>query len=411
MDGSGETVAGLVGDLDGLLLVGELLHGADGTEDLLLDDVHVFVDIAEDGGLDVVSLRAVTLTTDLNLGTSSLAVLDVTHDAIELGLGDLGSLEGLAVEWVTDLVLEGTGLEPLEELVVDIRLDEDTATSTAALAVVEVDTEVNPGDGVFDISVVEDDVGALATQFESDLLQVALSSGREDLATDEGRSGEGNLVDVHVGRDGGTSGTTEAGDNVDDTRGETGLLDELGGIESAERGELRGLHDDSVSSSDGRGDLPGEHEEGEVPGDDLAADTDGLVAGVVHHIGVGIDDLAVDLVCPATVVAHATGGGGDITLCHADGLAVVEGFDGREGFAVFLEELSEFDEHATPVGRGDLLPGAFDSGAGSLYGDVDVLFGGLVDGGDGLLVVRVDRFKGLSLSTFDELIVDEAARC
>lgn len=238
MDGGGETVAGLVGDLDGLVLGGELLHGADGPEDLLLDDVHVLVDTAEDGGLDVVALGAVALAADLDLGAGILAVLDVTHDAIELGLGDLGTLEGLAVEGVADLVLEGTGLEPLEELVVDVLLDEDAAAGAAALAVVEVDAEVDPGDGVFDVGVVEDDVGALAAELEGDLLQVALGGGLEDLATDEGGAGEGDLVDVHVGGDGGAGGTAEAGDDVDDAGGEAGLLDELGGVEGAERGEL-----------------------------------------------------------------------------------------------------------------------------------------------------------------------------
>lgn len=238
MNGSGETVVGTVGDLDGLILRREFLDGAHRSEDLLLDDAHVFLDTTEDSGLDVVSLRTMALTANFNLGTRGLAVLDVTHNAIELGLGDLGSLEGVGVEWVTDLVLLGTGLEPLEEVVVDILLDENTATGAAALAVVEVNTKVDPGDGVFDISIVEDDVGALATQFEGNLLQVTLGSGLEDLATDEGGTGEGNLVDFHVGGDSSTSGPSEAGDHVNDTGREAGLLDELSGIEGTEWGEL-----------------------------------------------------------------------------------------------------------------------------------------------------------------------------
>lgn len=133
------------------------------------------------------------------------------------------------------------------------------------------------------------------------------------------------------------------------------------------------------------------------------------MAGVVDHLRVRVDDLAVDLVRPAAVVAQATGGGGDVTLGHGDSLAVVEGFDGGEGVDVLLEEVGELGEHAAPVRGGDLLPGALDGVAGSLYGDVDVLLGGLVDGDDGLLVVGVYGLEGLAFGTLDELIVDEAA--
>jgi hypothetical protein len=50
----------------------------------------------------------------------------------------------------------------------------------------------------------------------------------------------------------------------------------------------------------------------EVPGDDLPADTDGLVAGV-GKLGQGLlDDLAVDLVCPTTVVSEHGGRLGDL---------------------------------------------------------------------------------------------------
>ena len=77
-----------------------------------------------------------------------------------------------------------------------------------------------------------------------------------------------------VGGDGGAGDLAEAGEDVDDTGWEASLFDELGGVEGAERGLLGGLEDDDVAAGDGGADLPGPHEEGEVPGDDLAADTD-----------------------------------------------------------------------------------------------------------------------------------------
>ena len=158
VDGGRETVRAVVARLDGFVLRLELGDRAHGPEDLLLHDLHVLRDVGEDGRLDEVAFVAVTLAADLNLGSCFLAGLDVAHDAVVLQLGDLRSLEGVGAEWVTDLVLEGASLESLDELVVDARLDVDARASTAALAVVEEDTEVDPGDGVLDIGIVEDDI-------------------------------------------------------------------------------------------------------------------------------------------------------------------------------------------------------------------------------------------------------------
>ena len=77
VDSSSETVRGIVASLDGFFLGLELGNGAHRAEDLLLDDLHVFGDIREDGRFDEVTLGALALTTSLNGGASLLAVLDV----------------------------------------------------------------------------------------------------------------------------------------------------------------------------------------------------------------------------------------------------------------------------------------------------------------------------------------------
>ena len=273
MDSSGETVGGLVAELDGLLLGGELGDGADGAENLLLHNLHVRLDVAEDGGLDEVALVTVALTTNLDGGTFVLAGLDVVHDAVVLDLADLRTLEGLGIEGVTNLVGSGALLECLEELVVDVLLDKDTGTGAAALAVVEVDAKVDPRNGLLNVGVVKDNVGRLATKLEGDLLQVGGGSSLHDGATNNGGASKGNLVNVHVRGNGGTGSLAEAGDQVEDTSREAGLLDELSENESRERSLLSSLHDDTVASGQGRANLPGKHEQREVPGDNLAADT------------------------------------------------------------------------------------------------------------------------------------------
>ena len=272
VDGGGKTIGGLVAQLDDLLLILELGDGADGAENLLLHDLHVVADVGEDGGLDKVALVAVAVAANLDGGALLLAALDVAHDAVKLDLADLGALEGVLGEGIADLVLLGTLLEGLEELVVDALLDEDAGAGAAALAVVEVDAKVDPRDGLLDVGVVEDNVGRLAAELERHLLEVGGGGGLHDGAADDGRASKGNLVNVHVRREGGAGDLAEAGQQVVDTGGEAGLLDEVGEDEGRQRRLLGSLHDDGVASGQRRANLPREHEEGEVPGDDLAAD-------------------------------------------------------------------------------------------------------------------------------------------
>ena len=260
VDSSSQSVSGVVTSLDRILNGIELSDRANWTKDLLLHDLHVWSDVGENGWLDEVSLITQTLTTNLNLSALLLAVLNVLHDSVELDLGDLWALEGIILEWISDLVCVCALAETGDELIVDAGLDVDTGTSAAGLSVVEEDSEVNPGDSVIDISIIENDVWRLATQLKSNLLQVGVSGGLHDQATDGGGAGEGDLVDVHVGGEVGSGDAAESGDDVDDSWWETGLLDEVGGVEGGERGLLGGLEDDGVTAGNSWADLPCPHE-------------------------------------------------------------------------------------------------------------------------------------------------------
>lgn len=271
--GSRKTVVSVVRRLDDVLLCLELGDGAHGAEDLLLHDLHLGRHAREDGGLDEVALVTVALAARLDDGALLLASLDVLHDAVVLQLADLGPLEGVLGEWVADLVLLGALLEGFDELVIDALLHVDTRAGAAALPVVVVDAEVDPVDGVLDVGIVEDDVGRLAAQLERDLLQVGRRRCLHDLSADTRGAGEGDLVDVHVGGDGGTGGPSEARDDVDDAWGEAGLLDKLCCHEGGEGCLLGGLQDDGVTRRQGGAQLPRPHKQREVPGDDLSANT------------------------------------------------------------------------------------------------------------------------------------------
>ncbi len=111
-----------------------------------MHDLHIWLDIGEDGRLDEVSLLSVSRATNFDLGTGLLALLNITHDTVILKLGNLWPLECIALEWVANLVLLCAGLESLDKLVINTILDIDTGTCAAALTVVEEDTKVNPSE-------------------------------------------------------------------------------------------------------------------------------------------------------------------------------------------------------------------------------------------------------------------------
>lgn len=177
-------------------------------------------------------------------------------------------------------------------------------------------TKVDPGYSIVDIGIIEDDVGALPAQLEGDLLQVGAGSCFHDLTANDGATGKGYLVDVHVGGDGGTGDLAETGDDVDDTWREAGFLDQVSHVESGQRGLLGGLENNTIPAGHGRADLPCPHEEGEVPRDDLTADTDlesASACGSGHldertHTGSCLvqlkESLLVSMILPSILSAH-----------------------------------------------------------------------------------------------------------
>ena len=135
--------------------------------------------------------------------------------------------------------------------------------------------------------------------------------------------------------------------------------------------------------------------------------TNGLLLDVVESVGGGVNDLALDLVCPATVVPQAANTHADVDLGHGDGLAVVERLDGSEQVKVLLEQVGELHEKSATVLRGFFPPRALEGLACGGDSNVYILLRGLLDRGDDALVARVDDIEGPALCGFDELVVDE----
>lgn len=135
-----------------------------------------------------------------------------------------------------------------------------------------------------------------------------------------------------------------------------------------------------------------------------------LLAGVVHHAGVDIDGLALDLVGPSTVVADAANDGANITAGHVDGLAVVERLDSSEKLGVLLSDVGKLEHQVgTGVWCGVDAPCGVESLASSGDCEIDILLGTLADLGDDLLGGGVNDVELLLVDTLDPLVVDETA--
>lgn len=86
-----------------------------------------------------------------------------------------------------------------------------------------------------------------------------------------------------------------------------------------------------------------------------------LLLDVVEGRGVGVDNLALNLVGPSTVVSQAARGGHDITGGHGNGLSVVERLNGGKGLDLTLHQVGKLAEKLATVATGLVPPCAFKS--------------------------------------------------
>lgn len=134
-----------------------------------------------------------------------------------------------------------------------------------------------------------------------------------------------------------------------------------------------------------------------------------LLLCVIERVGILADDFAFDLVGPASVVSQAARAHVDVDLGHGEGLAIVQGLDGRQRVDVGLEQIGQFDqEPSSGLGQG-IFPRGLERFAGDFDGHVDIFLGGLVNSHDRFLGGRVDGLKRLSLYPFHEFAIDEPA--
>ncbi len=225
-DRSGQAVKGVVGSLDHVLLVVKGQHAQDRAKDLVGGDRHLIADVVKDRRCHKVAFIANSFTTSHALGTFALALVDVRHDLVELGLVDLWSLLGVRGEGVADFSILGQFLKLREELVVLTALDKHAATGATTLALVQEQADIRPHRGSVQVGVGENHVWTLPAQLEGQSFERISGLACDDL----GRAmlaGECDLVDQRMFDNRGTGRRSISRNHVDDSVRDTDVLSNL----------------------------------------------------------------------------------------------------------------------------------------------------------------------------------------
>src|SRR5205085_12397823 len=165
-----------------------------------------------------------------------------------------------------------------DETFSDIFLHEQARTSAAHLALVEPDGIDNALYDAVQIGIIEDDERGFAAQLEREFL-TGTGGGAANAASDIGRAGEGDLVDIWMAHQRLTNLRSFSRQDIDDTRRQAHFLDNLREFEGGQRGVAGGFQYNRIAHCHRVRNFPGQHEQWEVPGDDLHHDADRNIAG------------------------------------------------------------------------------------------------------------------------------------
>jgi hypothetical protein len=129
---------------------------------------------------------------------------------------------------------------------------------------------------------------------------------------------------------------------------------------------------------------------------------------IVEGVRSSINHLALNLVCPASIISEAADASSNIAHGHGDGLAIIQRLNGSQCLGLPLKEIRELVQVLATIAWRNRAPFSFKCGASGLDGNVDILFGGFVNMGDDRLVRRIDDLESLAVNSFYKLIVNEA---
>lgn len=234
------------------------LHGVeDGDKDLVLDNFGIGAD-ASDGRGNKVTGALEDLASSEDLAALGLDCLDTLLVVLDSGLGVERAAESAGLEGIADadrLVSLG---ELLNELVVDLLVDQEAASSGAALAGSADSSKEDRAQSQVEISIVHNNNGVVASELEERLAE-ALGNSLADLAANGSGAGEGKETDTVI-LDHGLADIGATGDQGAEGAGKAvldkDLLEDLGHGDRGQVGGWGALPDDGVTADESDGRVP-----------------------------------------------------------------------------------------------------------------------------------------------------------
>ena len=129
-------------------------------------------------------------------------------------------------------------------------------------------------------------------------------SSFDDLFTHFSGSSESNFVDSRMLYQSSTDRRSVSRQDINNSLWDSSLQDKFSQSQSSERGLFGRFQHSGATGSEERAEFPSSHGQGEVPGNDLGADSDWFLSSVseggVSHIW---EYFTVDFVSPASIVS------------------------------------------------------------------------------------------------------------
>ena len=198
----------------------------------------------------------------------------------------------------------------------------------ADLTLAVEDPVVRTTHGRFEVRIREDDVRALATQFECHALH-RVGGVAHDLHADLRGSGEGDLVHTWMLDQGCARRAAPTRDDIEGTGRESGVLHDLSHRERRKWRFAGRLENDRAACSERRSEFPAREVEREIPRNDRCHYAYRFPHGVDEIAGVHRQDVARELVGPAGVVLECLDAHRHVDLRLEQRFAVLQRFEFR----------------------------------------------------------------------------------
>ena len=187
--------------------------------------------------------------------------------------------------------------DTLDQGILDRCIDNQSRVGGAVLAhVPEHRLDNMLGNDVEVLRIIQDNAWVFAAAFEHDTFEVGLRRIFQEFASDLGRAGKRDHVDIRVYADGLAGDRTFAGDDIQDATRQACFVGKLRDAKRGHGGFLRRFDNQRVSTGERRSDFPGHHQHREVPGQHTADHADRLAHDHGDRIVTYRSNLVVGLV-------------------------------------------------------------------------------------------------------------------